>query len=528
MSSKIRSLIRDEKPLNPSPATDPSQASVSPIRALLVYPEFPDTFWSFRYALKFIHRKASSPPLGLLTVAAMLPGAWEKRLVDMNVKALRDDDLRWADLVLISAMSVQKASVKAVIARCKAAGVRVVAGGPLFTTEYEAFEDVDHLVLNEAELTLPRFLEDLANGAAKRVYTTDQWADLRTTPIPLWRQIKVRHYASVNIQYSRGCPFNCEFCDITLLCGRTPRTKDSGQIVAELESVYRSGFRGQVFFVDDNFIGNKKKLKEDVLPAIIEWMDSRGHPFGFNTQASIELSDHEDLMRLMVRAGFDMVFVGIETPHEQSLAECSKQQNKNRDLLASVRKIQNAGIEVQGGFIVGFDSDPHTIFDTQIKFIQASGVVTAMVGILNALPRTRLYERLKQEHRLLAETSGDNTDLSTNFITKMDPELLATGYKKVIGTLYSPRHYYKRLRTFMKEYHPPKRKYKAFRIRPNYMGAFFKAAVVLGLTGKERFQYWRLLFWTMSHRPAQMSQAITLAIYGHHFRKVFDKRLRDA
>jgi radical SAM superfamily enzyme YgiQ (UPF0313 family) len=310
------------------------------MKALLIYPEFPDTFWSFRYALKVIHRKASSPPLGLLSIAAMLPEAWEKRLVDMNVESLADEEVRWADLVFVSAMSVQKESAKDVIGRCKAAGVRVVAGGPLFTTEYKAFRDVDHLVLNEAEITLPLFLEDFRKSDAAHLYITDEWADIQKTPIPLWGLINRNHYASINIQYSRGCPYKCEFCDITLLCGHRPRTKDKDQIIRELESVYASGFRGQVFFVDDNFIGNKNKLKEEVLPAIIEWMEMRRHPFSFNTQASIELSDHKDLMEMMVRAGFDVVFIGLKTPHEQSLAECSKFQNKNRDLLASVRKFR--------------------------------------------------------------------------------------------------------------------------------------------------------------------------------------------
>ena len=501
------------------------------MKALLIYPQFPDTFWSFRYALKFIHKKASSPPLGLLTIAAMLPEAWEKKLVDINVESLDDADLNWADLVFLSAMSVQKESVKEVIARCKAARVRIVAGGPLFTTEYEGFGDVDHLVLNEAEITLPRFLEDFENGDAGHLYTTEaepasiKWADITKTPIPLWGLINMRHYASINIQYSRGCPFNCEFCDITLLCGRTPRTKDKDQIIRELQSVYSSGFRGQVFFVDDNFIGNKKKLKEEVLPAIIEWMEMRGHPFSFNTQASIELSDHKDLMELMVRAGFDVVFIGIETPHEESLSECSKFQNRNRDLLASVRNIQRAGLEVQGGFIVGFDNDPLTIFDTQIKFIQKSGVVTAMVGILIALPRTQLYERLKKEHRLLKETSGNNTDFTTNFVPRMDYDLLISGYKKVLSAIYSPGNYYKRVRTFLREYAPQKENRMPFRFRPNYLAAFLRSIVFLGIIGKERSQYWRLLFWTMFSRPSLIPQAVTLSIYGFHFRKVFEKRL---
>ncbi|HAM49534.1 MAG TPA: B12-binding domain-containing radical SAM protein [Nitrospiraceae bacterium] len=493
------------------------------MKALLIYPEFPDTFWSFRHALKFINRKASSPPLGLLTVAAMLPEAWEKRLVDMNVESLHDGHLSWADIIFVSAMSVQKESVKGVIARCKAAGVRIVAGGPLFTTDYEAFGEVDHLVLSEAEITLPRFLEDFGNGVAGHLYSTDRWADLQKTPIPLWRLVNIKHYASINLQYSRGCPFNCEFCDITLLCGRMPRTKDKEQIVRELDSVYAYGFRGQVFFVDDNFIGNKKKLKEAILPAIVEWMERKKYPFSFNTQASIELSDHEDLMRLMVRAGFDVVFVGIETPHEQSLAECSKFHNKNRDLLASVRKIQKAGLEVQGGFIVGFDNDPVTIFDTQIRFIQTSGVVTAMVGVLIALPRTQLYERLKKEKRLLKETTGNNTDFATNFIPMMDYDLLINGYKRVLKTLYSPKYYYERIRTFLKEYMPPQT--KMVHIRFNYISAFIKSTVVLGVIGKERFHYWRLLLWTILSRPRLFPQAVTLSIYGFHFRKVFEKHV---
>jgi radical SAM superfamily enzyme YgiQ (UPF0313 family) len=494
------------------------------VKALLIYPQFPDTFWSFRYALKFIHRRATSPPLGLLTISAMLPTEWELKLIDMNVESLDDADIRRADIVFISAMSVQRDSTMAVIARCKSIGARIVAGGPLFTTEHEAFGMVDHLVLNEAEITLPLFLNDFQNGSAGHMYTTDQWADIRHTPVPRWELINMKRYASINIQYSRGCPFNCEFCDITLLCGRAPRTKEKEQILRELESVYRSGFRGQIFFVDDNFIGNRTKLKEEILPVIIAWMGMRRHPFSFNTQTTIELADDKELMAMMVKAGFDVVFIGIETPNEQSLAECSKFQNRNRDLLESVRIIQKAGLEVQGGFIVGFDNDPQSIFDAQIKFIQTSGVVTAMVGILVALPRTQLYERLKREKRLLKETSGNNTDCSTNFIPKMDYDLLISGYKRVLRNLYTPKQYYERIRIFLREYAPPLIKRKSIRFRPHYLGAFFKSIIVLGLVGKERFQYWKLLLWTTFRRPRLLTQAVTLAIYGFHFRKIFEKR----
>lgn len=495
------------------------------MKILLIYPYFPDTFWSFKHALKFIFKKASCPPLGLLTVAAMLPAEWEKRLVDMNVSRLEDKDLRWADLVLISAMAVQKESVKRIITICKSVGVKIVAGGPLFTTGYEEFKDIDYLVLNEAEVTLPLFLKDLKNGCPKHIYTSDQWADLRKTPLPLWELVSLNHYATINIQYSRGCPFNCEFCDITLLCGRFPRTKDKEQIIRELEGIYSYGFRRGVFFVDDNFIGNKRKLKDEILPAIAEWMEGRKHPFSFITQASIELSDDEDLMKLMVKAGFDIVFVGIETPNEESLAECSKVQNRNRDLLASVKKIHKAGLQVQAGFIVGFDHDPITIFDTQIRFIQSSGIVTAMVGLLNALPRTQLYQRLEKEMRLLKDTSGDNTDCSINFIPKMNYDVLINGYKKILNTVYSPRCYYERVKTFLGEYMPPQKKMVRFNI--NYFCALFKSMLILGVIGRERFHYWRLFFWAMLRRPRLFPMAITFSIYGFHFRKVFEKYIQS-
>ncbi|RLB04265.1 MAG: B12-binding domain-containing radical SAM protein, partial [Deltaproteobacteria bacterium] len=432
------------------------------MKILLIYPKYPDTFWSFKYALKFISKKASFPPLGLLTVAAMLPSHWQKRLVDMNVRPLSDEALQWADYVFISAMAVQKESAIEVINRCKRMGIKTAAGGPLFTAEYEEFKDVDHLILNEAEKTLPPFLEDLRKGSARHIYTTSEWPDLKQTPPPLWELIEMKEYASMNIQYSRGCPFNCEFCDIIVLNGRIPRTKDKEQIILELNSLYDHGWRGGVFFVDDNFIGNKKKLKAQILPAIIGWMKERNYPFSFFTEASIDLSDDEELMGLMVEAGFDTVFIGIETPYEESLTECSKFQNRNRDLVACVKKIQQRGLQVTGGFIVGFDHDPPSIFERQINFIQKSGIVTAMVGLLNAPRGTRLYRRLRKENRLLHEVSGDNTDCSINFIPKMGHETLINGYKRIMKTIYSPRHYYRRIGTFLHEYRPSNKQPSSF------------------------------------------------------------------
>ncbi len=489
------------------------------MKVLHVYPKYPETFWSFKYALKFISKKASLPPLGLMTISAMLPEEWEQRLVDMNVKPLTDSDIQWADYVMVSAMSIQKESAMEVISRSKALGVKIVAGGPLFTASHDEFEDVDHLVLNEAEITLPLFLDDLRNGCAKHVYTSSQWADLSTTPAPRSELIDMKHYASMNIQYSRGCPFDCEFCNITVLFGRVPRTKTREQILRELEGLYSRGWRAGVFFVDDNFIGNKAKLKRDILPAIIEWMEQRKHPFALSTEVSINLADDEELMRLMVRAGFDTVFVGIESPNEESLIECSKVQNRNRDLIASVKKIQKAGLEVQAGFIVGFDKDPSTIFERLIAFIQESGIATAMVGLLNAPHGTKLYHRLKQEGRIVKSPTGDNTDFSINFIPKMKTEHLISGYRKILNTIYSPKHYYARVKQFLKEYRPPKA--RGGRLEFSHIKALLKSVVRLGIIGRERLQYWKLLFWSLVRRPRLLPLAITLSIYGFHFRKIF-------
>lgn len=498
------------------------------MKVILVYPRFPDTFWSFKYALKFISKEATHPPLGLLTVAAMLPKDWEKKLVDMNVTTLRDKDLEGTDFVFISAMSIQKASAKEVISKCKKKGIKIVAGGPLFTTGYEEFDDVDYFVLNEAEITLPLFLEDLRNGCAKHIYTSKEFPDIEKTPIPLWGLVNMKKYVSMNLQYSRGCPFNCEFCDITNLFGRRARTKSRDQILAELENLYAHGWGGGVFFVDDNFIVNKRKLKSEILPAIIEWMETKRHPFSFSTETSIDISDDEELMQLMVKAGFDSVFVGIETPNEESLAECNKFQNKNRDLLFCVKKIQKSGLQVTGGFIVGFDSDPTSIFERQIEFIQKSGIITAMVGLLNAPRGTRLYQRLIKENRLLKNFSGDNTDFSINFIPKMDYEILINGYKSIISGIYSPKPYYERVKKFLKECKPSQKSLFRFgyiRLHSGYLGAFFKSIWFLGIKDKARVHYWKLFFWSLFRRPRLFPLVITYAIYGFHFRNVFKNYL---
>jgi len=486
------------------------------MKILLVYPEFPDTFWSFKHALKFIQKKAGAPPLGLLTVAAMLPPEWEKRLVDLNVTSLSAQDLAWADYVFNSAMIVQRESARAVIQRCQTAGVKMVAGGPLFTMEHEKFPEVDHFVLNEAELTLPPFLADLSIGCAQRVYATDKYPDLHQTPIPLWQLANLKHYDTVSLQFSRGCPFDCDFCNVTSLLGHRPRTKTAAQLIAELEAIYALGWRKSVFFVDDNFIGNKKQLKSEVLPALIAWRKGKtGRPF--STEASINLADDPELMQLMTLAGFDTVFVGIETPNEDSLTECSKNQNKGRNLVESVKLLQRAGLQVQGGFIVGFDNDSPAVFQQQIDFIQKSGIVTAMVGLLQAPFGTRLYARLQQEGRLVNEFSGDNVDGSTNILPKMGLEPLREGYRQILSQIYAPEFYYERVLTFLREYQPP-----AIRVHlePQYLLALWRSIYRLGIRGVERVHYWRLFFWTLFRRPRLFPLAITFAIFGFHFRQI--------
>lgn len=489
------------------------------MKILLVYPRYPDTFWSFRHALKFSSKKASFPPLGLLTVAAMLPGEWEKKLVDLNVEPLNDGDIKWADYVFLSSMVVQKDSAKEIIARCKRLDIRIVAGGPLFTTGYEEFEGVNHFVLGEAEVTLPPFLADLARGRPQQIYSSEERPDISKTPIPMWSLINMKYYSAMSLQYSRGCPFDCDFCDITVLNGHKPRTKDSQQTVDELEALYQHGWLGSLFIVDDNFIGNTKKLKAETLPAMIEWSRQKKYPFTFFTEASINLADDENLMDLMAEAGFNRIFVGIETPNEESLVECNKRQNSNRDLAAAVKKIQNHGFEVQGGFILGFDSDPDSIFIKQIHFIQKTGIVTAMVGLLNAANGTELYKRLKKENRLLKDMSGDNTDFSINFVPRMKYETLMSGYQHVLDTIYSPRHYYERVVTFLREY-KPRRKTRISQLRFSYITAFIKSLWFLGITNKGRRYFWKLLISTLLKNPRHFPLSISLSVSGFHFRKV--------
>ena len=488
------------------------------MKVLMIYPEYPDTFWSFKSTLRIIGKKAAYPPLGVLTVAAMLPKNWQIKLVDMNVAKLKDKDIKWADMVMISAMIVQKKSVKEIVERVKKFKKKMVAGGPLFTTGFEEFKNIDHLVLGEAEETLKLFLKDFKNKKLKKIYQPKTFPKISETVAPKWDLIKFKNYSSMAIQYSRGCPFNCEFCDIVRLNGRVPRLKTAKQIIKELNILYKKGWRDGVFFVDDNFIGNKDKLRTEVLPAVIEWQKKRDYPFAFNTQTSVNLADDEELMGLMVKAGFNTVFVGIETPNVEGLEECGKFQNKNRSLLETVKKMQAAGLDVQAGFIIGFDSDTQSIFQRQIDFIQKSGIVTAMVGLLTASPMTRLYNRLKETGRLLLESTGNNTLAELNFIPIMDKKLLVRGYRKVLSTVYHPKKYYERLMTFLEELRIPMKKkfwFHGYQIRA-VLGSFWYA----GIVSKWRGEYWKMMKWSLFNKPSSLKYVITYSLLEVHFRKV--------
>lgn len=459
------------------------------------------------------------PPLGILTIAPMLDKSkFEKKLIDMNVSKLKNEDLLWADYVFISAMITQIDSAKKVIERCKKFNKKIVAGGPLFTSLYKDFPDVDHFILGEGEITLPEFLKDLEKGNPKKIYTSDIKPDLKTSPIPEWSLVNLRAYSKMPVQYSRGCPFDCEFCDIVNLNGRIPRTKKPEQILQELNALYDIGYKGSIFIVDDNFIGNKSKVKE-LLLKLIEWRNSSKIKPTFMTEVSLNLADDDELLELMQRAGFDSVFIGLETPSNESLKECGKFQNHNKDLISCVKKIHSYGMEVTGGFIVGFDNDDLSIFKRQIEFIQQTGVVVAMIGLLQALPGTRLYNRLKDENRLLKNASGNNTDFSINFMPKIDSEILLKGYKNIISSVYSNQKYYERILTFLKDY----KHCNSGMFNPRYIPALFRSMLEQGIFQKGRRYYWKLFFISLFKYPRAFPKAISLAIYHAHFRKIYLK-----
>ena len=482
------------------------------MNSLLIYPGWPDTYWSFKHALPFEGKRSAYPPLGLLTVASMLPKHWQKKLVDTNVRPLTDADLEWADVALLSGMLVHKQDLLAILARCRARGLRTVIGGPVTSSVEELPLHADHVVIGEAEDLIADLAADLERGTAKPVYRARELPGLDTTPLPDLSLISPKYYSAMAIQYSRGCPFTCEFCDIIEIYGRKPRTKSPAQVVTELDQLYQSKWRGSVFIVDDNFIGNKKKVKE-LLPVLRDWNVQHQRPFTFFTEASVNLADDADLLQMMKDAGFTRVFLGIETPVEASLKEAQKLQNTRRSLMESVRRVQSYGMEVMAGFIVGFDNDPEDVFDKQVEFIQESAIPLAMVGLLLALPGTQLYRRLMKEGRIVDEGRGDNMDLRLNFIPRMNAERLVEGYRSILRRIYHPDAYYERVRRFLAQYRPTHHRPRSL---SDYL-ALGRSILKQGVLGEARASYWKFFLQAATRYRHAFDTAITLAIMGYHF-----------
>lgn len=488
------------------------------MKVLLINPEFPDTYWSFRHALPFEGKRCAFPPLGLMTVSALLPKSWEKRLVDLNVRRLKASDIEWADIVFATAMLVQEDSLREVVSRCKARGKRVVLGGPYVTTTIKDLPEADHIFLGEAETTLPQFVIDLERGEAKRTYKAVERPPLSATPLADFHLADLKRYSAMSVQYSRGCPFQCEFCDIIEIYGRVPRTKSNAQLLSELDALRDLGWRGTVFIVDDNFIGNKKNVRA-LLPELADWQKRNGYPFSLLTEASANLADDEELLDNMRTAGFRRVFVGIETPDAESLKEAQKSQNRG-NLLDAVKRIQSYGMEVMAGFIVGFDNDPEDIFDRQINFIRESAIPLAMVGLLNALPETQLWKRLEREGRLLGtDASGNNTVCTLNFKTVMDPARLIAGYQSIMRTIYSPREYYQRALDSMKRTQQTETEPQHYNLISS-IASLTRIGLKLGVLDRERREFWRFLMQAVTKHHSQLAESLRLAAMGYHFRKL--------
>jgi radical SAM superfamily enzyme YgiQ (UPF0313 family) len=492
------------------------------MNALLIYPKFPDTYWSFKHALSFLGKRAAQPPLGLMTVAALLPADWPKRLVDTNVERLTDRDLAWADVALISAMHVQHEHLLAIVERCRARGLRTVIGGPITSSMTAEALGADHVVIGEGESVIAGLALDLATGQAQPVYQAAERPAMNISPLPDLSLIKMKRYSTMTVQYSRGCPFNCEFCDIIEIYGRQPRTKAVAQVLAELDQLQQAGWRDAVFVVDDNFIGNKRRAKE-LLTAMAEWGETHGRPFRFITEASLNLADDLELLQLMKDAGFASVFLGIETPDELSLIANHKMQNTRRDLLDSIKVIQQYGIEVMGGFILGFDTDREDVFERMVEFIQKSGIPLAMVGLLQAMPGTQLFRRLNKEGRILNGGGGNNTDGALNFIPRMDATRLVEGYRSVLRQIYSSEAYYERVKLLLSRSKPTVRGHVTYA----NVRAFFRSIVRQGMIDKGRLSYWKFVLTAATRYHRSFGKAMTLAVMGYHF-QVMTERLLEA
>ena len=484
------------------------------MHALLVYPRFPVTYWGLQYGMRIIGKRASLPPLGLLTVAALLPHDWHLRMVDLNVHALGDDDLRWADVVLTGGLLIQVPSMQEVVARSVALSIPVAVGGPAPTACPGLFTDADVVFRGEAEGRTDELVQALTRrrGSHLILEAPADFPDIASVPAPRFDLLDLSMYASLSVQYSRGCPFQCEFCDVIEIFGRKPRLKTPGQVVEELEAIHRLGYRGTIFFVDDNFIGNKTEVKR-LLPILREWQQSRGHPFVFYTEASVDLATDPQLLAGMVESGFSSVFVGIETPSKKSLEQAGKIQNLRVDLSEAVDRITRAGLEVMGGFIVGFDTDGAEVFALQSAFLDGQPIPLAMVGILTALPGTALWRRLEAEGRLRERSSGDAFS-RPNFVPVMEERVLVKGYAELMKCLYSPEAYYSRCEAYLcRAGAVPRKRSPDF----SEIAALLRTIWFVGVLSPRRRLFWQLIGKALFRGRSHIRQAVAHAVQGEHF-----------
>lgn len=489
------------------------------MRVLLLYPRFPKTFWSFEKILELVDRKVLLPPLGLITVAAILPQTWEFKLVDHNVREVTEEEWAWADVVILSAMIVQKQDMLDLVQEAKRRGKRVAVGGPYPTSIPEdALEaGADYLILDEGEITLPLFIEAIERGETQGTFRSNgEKPNVTESPVPRYDLLELDAYDSMSVQFSRGCPFQCEFCDIIVLYGRKPRTKTPQQLIAELDRLYELGWRRAVFMVDDNFIGNKRNVKL-LLKELKGWMAERQYPFTFNTEASVDLAQDPELMQLMTECNFNAVFLGIETPDAESLALTKKFQNTRSSLVDSVWQINKAGLRVMAGFIIGFDGEKTGAGDRIIEFVEQTAIPTAVFGILQALPHTALWYRLEKEGRLVGNKTDGNQMALMNFIPTRPVEEIAREYVHAFCTLYEPHRFLDRVyRHFL---HMTPLPGKAPFTMPSLVELRALAIVVWrqGVKRNTRWKFWRNLFSIIKHNPGVWDHYITVCAHAEHF-----------
>jgi radical SAM superfamily enzyme YgiQ (UPF0313 family) len=491
------------------------------IKALLVWPKIPNSFWTFTGMVELLPEKAVMPPLGLITVAALCPSEWTLRLIDENVQELADNDLLWADLVMVSAMTVQDAGLHEVLARARRLGRRTMVGGPYASGEPERMLAIaDHVVVGEPDQVFPEIARDLERGTVRRLYEISDKPDVTKTPMPRFDLLKIERYASMSIQFSRGCPFQCEFCDIIILYGRKPRTKLPEQMVAELDKLLSLGWKKQVFIVDDNFIGNHRRAL-DLCVELERWQRARGFPVMFYTEASMDLARKPALVDAMVKANFFYVFLGIESPSQKSLQEVKKLQNLAMDPEECLAFLGEHGLWVTGGFIVGFDSDTLEIFDQQVEFIERTAIPWALLNFLHALPRTALYDRMQREGRMLESRGSSSDGTPPNFRTKMDSADLLTGFQKTVAALYEPTKFYDRAWRSLRNWKTRKCQHAA---KEPTTGAILRILAhsiwQQGVRASYRRSYWRFflkIFGRYALNRPKMWLAVTILISGHHF-----------